>query len=205
MDPISSILLDADGVVQMPISDWRRRLEAAAGDCVRQDGFLGDIFAAEDRCVTGELDFATALQDVMHKWECNADIDEILNLWTLIEPNPHVLQMIDDLRKSGKRVYLATNQHRHRARYMANVLGYENLFDQSFYSCDVGHAKPARAYFIELIRRLGLKVSESLFIDDRDANVAVAREVGLHAEQFHLMEGVDELRRTLRRYNINLE
>lgn len=204
MGPITSILLDADGVVQMPVPDWRSQLMAAAGDCGAQDGFLGDIFSAEERCVTGEMDFATALQGIVSKWQCDADVDRILELWTLIEPNPEVFHIIDELRKSGRRVYLATNQHRHRARYMTRELGYHERFDDCFYSCDLGHAKPSRAYFINLIERLTLKGSESLFIDDKDTNVAVARQVGLHAEQFHVMEGVDELRRTLRRYNIKL-
>lgn len=204
-EPIKIILLDADGVVQMPTPDWRDRLEALAGECGRDNQFLADIFAAEERCLTGQQDFASALDGVMKKWGCHASIDDILQLWTLIEPNQQVLGIINQLQQGGHSVCLATNQHPHRANYMSRELGYDQLFDRSFYSCELGHAKPSRAYFIELLDRLGHAGSEALFIDDRDSNVVVARQVGINAEQFHLMEGVDELRRKLRIHHINLD
>ena len=204
MDSIESILLDADGVVQMPAPEWREQLEKLAGNVNRADQFMSEIFDAERTCITGHQNFATALQTVMQRWQCNADVEEVLDLWTMIEPNAAVLQMVGELRDQGHRVYLATNQHKHRANYMAKVLGYDEMFDGAIYSCDLGVAKPERAYFIELIERLGLKSTTSLFIDDKDANVAVARQVGLHAEQFHLMEGVEALRRTLRYYDIRV-
>lgn len=178
------------------------RLESLAGD--RRQDFLAEVFAAERPCVTGGEDFAVALARVLERWQCDANVEDVLDLWTLIEPDAGILSLVADLRDRGCQVCLATNQQRHRARYMADVLGYDRLFDQSFYSCEVGLAKPERGYFIEVVERLGLKSYEILFVDDNDFNVAAARQIGLNAEQFHLMEGVDVLRERMRLYDIEV-
>ncbi|MCU0230714.1 MAG: HAD-IA family hydrolase [Acidobacteria bacterium] len=56
--------------------------------------------------------------------------------------------------------------------------------------------KPAPAFFRHALRRIGVEASAVLFVDDRDANVGAAREVGMRAVKF---EGADELDETLRR------
>lgn len=201
---IHSILLDADGVIQLPSPEWRRRLEALVPDQNRADEFLAELFAAERPCITGEQDFGLILEDILQRWQCGVSAGDVLDIWTLIEPSHEVLELVSELKQQGHRVCLATNQQRHRARYMSDVLGYDALFDASFYSCDVGHAKPDRSYFLHMMEKLDAKAGELLFIDDKDANVAVARDLGIHAEQFHLMEGAEVLRERLRIHRIEV-
>ena len=67
------------------------------------------------------------------------------------------------------------------ARERERCHGFEDVTDDIVYSHEVGLAKPdPRAY--ELVtRRLGVKAGEVLFLDDVDANVVAARELGWHA------------------------
>jgi putative hydrolase of the HAD superfamily len=58
---------------------------------------------------------------------------------------------------------------------MRKVLGYDALFDVSCYSCDLGVAKPAPAFFAEAARRIGADPSAILFVDDSAPNVDGAR------------------------------
>jgi len=191
-------------VIQSASPEWRRRLASLVPDGAQADEFLAEVFAAERPCITGEQDFAVVLEAILRRWQCNVNIDDALDIWTLIEPDHEVLAMVRQLQGQGHRVCLATNQQRHRARYMSDVLGYKNLFDASFYSCDIGHAKPDRSYFLNMMDQLGAKAGQLLFIDDKDANVAAARELGIQAEQFHLMEGVEVLRERLRIHRIDV-
>ncbi len=58
------------------------------------------------------------------------------------------------------------------------------LFETLIFSSEIGLAKPDPRAFAAALRRLGRSPDEVLFIDDRVANVAGAREAGLRALHF---------------------
>jgi len=64
---------------------------------------------------------------------------------------------------------------------MRKVLQYDRHFDEQFYSCELGVAKPDGAYFTAILDRLALSPDRVLFIDDNAKNVEAARAVGLTA------------------------
>ena len=55
-----------------------------------------------------------------------------------------------------------------------------SAFDEIIISCEVGMIKPDPAIFNLMLDRLGVKVDESVFIDDRIKNIDGAKELGLH-------------------------
>jgi len=75
MPTIRAVLLDADGVVQLPVSAWRASLGALCGEPSRADEFLTDVFGAERPCLTGALDFEVALGQVLRKWESTVSVE----------------------------------------------------------------------------------------------------------------------------------
>ena len=85
---------------------------------------------------------------------------------------------------------------------MQDERGYGGWFDQTFYSCDLGLAKPDPAYFRAILAAIDVPASSVLFIDDNEANVAGAASVGLQAELFDLSAGVEALVELLRRYGL---
>jgi putative hydrolase of the HAD superfamily len=111
----------------------------------------------------------------------------------MIEPDADMLHVVAALRQRGVGCHLATNQEPLRAAYMSEQLGYRQLFDREFYSCRLGAAKPDAAYFRTLLDRLELPPEAALFLDDNEANVASARAIGLHAEQFLVAAGRSRL------------
>ncbi|MGN6780659.1 MAG: HAD-IA family hydrolase, partial [Marmoricola sp.] len=65
-----------------------------------------------------------------------------------------------------------------------------------------GHAKPDPAYFAHIAEDLGLSLDELLFVDDSPSHVVAARQLGLHAEEWHHERDAGTLAALLRRYGV---
>jgi putative hydrolase of the HAD superfamily len=196
---IEAVLFDADGVIQRPAVGSRAAFEKLLGSRKASDvdEFMGDVFAVEQPALIARGEFEGSLADVLTEWQCQGNLDDALRAWTMIEVYTDIVEAIQRLRKSGLACCLATNQEAHRAKHMSRTLGYRDLFDREFYSCDVRSMKPDSQYFLRVIRKLELPAEHVAFLDDHDVNVAAAREVGLHAAQFEDKVGVGALWRAL--------
>jgi putative hydrolase of the HAD superfamily len=83
---------------------------------------------------------------------------------------------------------------------MHREMGYADLLDETFYSYELGVAKPDPGYFTAILERIGTPsgdVGGVLFVDDNAANVETARAVGLRAVHWHVDQGIDVLRAEL--------
>lgn len=202
MSSITTLLLDADGVIQKPGPGWRESLGALCGDELRREEFLEAVFEAERPCLTGERDFGTALEAVLDRWGSRSTLEEALSVWTRIEVSEDILGLVERLRRGGWRVALASNQQTHRAAHMSWALGYASRFDAQCYSCSLGAAKPQERFFTKTLATLDCPPEAALFIDDSPANVHSARAAGLSAEVFSLDQGHAALQDILRSYGI---
>ncbi len=61
---------------------------------------------------------------------------------------------------------------------------FEEMCDLIIYTHEEGIAKPERCIFELTCKRLGIQPTEIVFLDDVEANVAAAREFGIHAILF---------------------
>lgn len=192
---IEAVLFDADGVIQRPSAGWRDRLVPLlppGDDDV--EGFLGKIFDAERPALADGSDVAPAFEALLRRRGSTADPAGILSMLNDIIVHSEILGVVDRLRESGIRCYLASNQQRHRATYMSETLGFRQRFDREFYSCFVGYAKPSRAYFERVLAVIQVPPDRVLFLDDQEENVAGARRLGIHASVFMLHCSADNLR-----------
>jgi putative hydrolase of the HAD superfamily len=200
MSAVTTVLFDADGVLQRPSRDWWSRLTSLVpGD---GEGFIADLMAAEKPALVGKVDFRDAVGDVLRRWGSPVTVDEALAPWSWFEAEPSVVALIQSLRAAGVPCHLATNQQGYRRAIMQDERGYGAWFDRTFYSCDLGLAKPDPAYFRAILGVLEVPASSVLFIDDNVANVAGAASVGLQAEYYDLADGVPALVELLRRYEL---
>ena len=198
------VLFDADGVLQRPANDARSELAAVLADAGDADlvAFLEEIQAAEFPALDGSADFVDTLAPVLARRGVATSADELLHVWQHVVVDPEMVAAVEKLNAAGLVCALATNQHRQRARVMQATLGYERIFAQRFYSCDIGLAKPDPAYFHYAISRLEVDPASVLFVDDVPANVAAARSVGLHSEVFTRDAGRPELTRILAGFDL---
>ena len=182
---IKTILFDADGVVQTTSEVFFKQLGGLVASA-HQDEFMQQVFEAELPCLAGEADFLTELEGILSKWAVSVPAIEVLEYWHLIEPHVGVLGLVQELRRGGYHCCLATNQQQHRAGYMQDSLMYRNYFDEGFYSCELGAAKPSTDYFVRVLSNLETPAEETLFIDDNQNNLDGAAETGLQTLHFDL-------------------
>ena len=204
---VRAVLFDADGVLQTT----PRFLGMAAGllpagdDDI--DGFLADLLEVERPALVGNAVLPAGVAKLLRDRGSSASLEEAMTLWTEIAVDPSTRAVVEELRAGGMRCYLASNQHWDRARYMSEALGYRELFDAEFYSCDLGRAKPSADYFRLVLEGVGVPPGEVLFLDDKRANVEAARGIGIRASVFEIQEGADNrgpLLRVLSQYGVRL-
>ena len=199
---IKVILFDADGVIQKSARAFVPSLKSIAAASQKKTTLftrlyaavgakpstakqiMNDIFTAEQPCMVSSKDFPSAIEKVLSKWEIDVPLAEVLAIWKHITPYPEVLELIKTLQAKGYSCGLATNQQSYRGKIMQNELGYDDLFDHNFYSYEMGVKKPDTKYFEHIVSKLKIPVSQLLFIDDKDTNVAAAKQVGLEAFVF---------------------
>jgi putative hydrolase of the HAD superfamily len=180
------VLFDADGVVQSGPGDLLEQVTGLLPEGVDPAAFVTALFEAELATLTGDADFVAVVQWTLDAHGADtAGAERLAALWHRLETDPRTVAAITALRAGGTRCYLATNQHAFRTAYMREHLGYAELFDGQFYSCELGVAKPDPAYFTRIVRELGVEPGQVLFLDDNAANVRGAHEAGLHAVLFH--------------------
>lgn len=193
---VHTVLFDADGLLQHPEAGWVERLSRFDAD--DPEGFLLELWAAERPALEGK----ESLIDSVRRLLAARGLDEaqaqaVCDLWDNIEVDDEAWQLVRDVAAAGVRCHLATNQQSYRRDLMID-LGYGDLVEEAFYSCDLGHAKPDPAYFRAILDRLGVGPEGIVFVDDRPDNVEAAASVGLSAHVHDPASGADGLRGVLR-------
>lgn len=194
--PVSVLLWDADGVLQHPRHEWRPRLETWGGP-----GFAEALFAAELPALRGEEPFRKSLERLLRERpDVTAGVGDLLGLWEQVDGDPAAVALVGEVAASGVTCVLATNQQDHRKAFLRRTFGYDDVFERSFYSCDVGAMKPEPAYFERVLEGLGIPLADADtvgFVDDSRANVETARGLGIRAVHHDPATGVGGLRRDL--------
>lgn len=96
-------------------------------------------------------------------------------------------QLVCDIKKSGKGLYLLSNISVKFAESYTNVKWIKELlscFDGLVLSGEIGMVKPNKEIFEYLLNKFNLKADECLFIDDNASNVNAAMTMGIGAYQF---------------------
>lgn len=115
-----------------------------------------------------------------------ADIDRYLDRWqeTIAGPIDDVVAVLDDLRASPVALYVLSNFSAELFRQAWPRFGFLEWFDGVVVSGDVGLVKPDPRIYQVLVARHGLTPARTIFIDDREDNVAAARDAGMIGLRF---------------------
>jgi len=141
-------------------------------------------------CLIGKADLKEVIKDYLPKWGWKGNVEEFLNYWFNAENHidQRVVEVINKLKKSGIKCFLATNQEKYRTQYLRKEMGFENIFDQVFSSAEVGNKKSQPEFFDFILKKTGLNKDEIQFWDDTDKNVASAKEYGFDARLYRNFE-----------------
>jgi putative hydrolase of the HAD superfamily len=104
-----------------------------------------------------------------------------------LDPNEPLIELMRELRDSGYRMALLTNNVREWEPLWRSMLPVDEIFELVVDSGFEGVRKPDPEIYERTVDRLGGGVghAECLFVDDVEVNVAAARELGMTAIQFH--------------------
>ncbi len=117
-------------------------------------------------------------------------------------PNADTITLVRALAETGRyRLMTLNNESAELNAHRLSLFGLASIFVAFFSSCWLGVTKPSRRIY-ELA--LGMSQAEpprSVFIDDREQNLAPARALGMHALRFTT---VDALRRDLAALDVTI-
>ena len=157
--PIRAVLFDADGVLQIIGTPWRRALAEAGGE-----EFATRLLAEEGPTLEGRQRLLPFLEELAGQ---------------RATPDAAARRLVTDLRAAGYLTVLATNQQWERREWMRAHLDYDGLCDIDAYSCTLGAAKPDPRYFTAVLSLADTRPDRALFVDDSAANIAGAASLGI--------------------------
>ena len=93
-----------------------------------------------------------------------------------------VIELLETLKASGKRIYLLSNAQSDFTRPEITLLGLDKYLDGIFISSEVGVKKPGKEFYEKLIDTYALEPSKSIMIgNDIKADILGAKAVGLNS------------------------
>ena len=97
-----------------------------------------------------------------------------------------VTDLLEALKKTGKKIYLLSNAQRIFTEYEMHTLGIAKYFDDIFISSTCGVKKPDSRFFQLLIDKYNLDITKSIMIgNDGISDIAGAKSVGLDTFYIH--------------------
>ena len=141
----------------------------------RFDYDKGHLTAAEYwQKVAGKQLLTPATIDKLTEFDCLSwmQFDKVMWDW------------IDDLRAGGKRVAMLSNLPRDLGEFLKVHTDKLSHFDHLTLSYELGAIKPEPAIYEHCLEGLGTSPEQTIFFDDRIANIQGAELLGIHAIQF---------------------
>ncbi len=181
---IKVVLLDVDGVI-VNSEMWSNQL---SNDYGIDPSIVDPFFRKEFQdCLNGKTDLKETIAPYLKKWGWEKSVDELLEYWfkaehKIFEP---LVVYIQNLRLKGFKCYLATNQERHRTKYLLDQMGFEDRFDGIFASANIGYQKSKKEFFEHILNALEpIQNNEILFWDNSLEHLEVAKKVGILTEHY---------------------
>jgi len=106
--------------------------------------------------------------------------------WTT--QNPAMLAWAAQLKAHGLLIAILSNMGDSVLANMQKKFDWLSRFDVLVWSFQLGMVKPDPAIYHHLIEKLGTRAEETLFLDDRPANVEAAEAIGIRAIRFTTIE-----------------
>ena len=168
--------------------DPRHLFRKLFDDAARMEWFLANVFtsAVNLECDRG-LAFADAVAMLTARHPEYAEAIRAFDArWPEMVPGAIAgsVALLEEVRRKGIPDYAITNFSREKFPLAAERFAFLRRFRMVVVSGEEGLVKPDRAIFDLFLSRAGLAAADCVFIDDSAANVAGARDVGMHALHF---------------------
>ncbi|HEY3874766.1 MAG TPA: HAD family phosphatase [Candidatus Kapabacteria bacterium] len=180
-ESIRNIIFDLGNVLNRCDLDWGIRELAANSTAdeatIRAWLAESDVIDRFDSGALSEEGFQNELARVVG-W--NGTLELLRTIWQeMLSEDIEMVGLLRALQEKGLHVYVLSNINPMHARLLDSSLKFILDAHGYVFSCEVGMIKPNREIFEHTLEKFSLVASETIFIDDREANVAAARELGM--------------------------
>jgi putative hydrolase of the HAD superfamily len=209
MPDLEAVISDFGGVLTTPLLPSFMALQNEIGvspehfgqalRAVTEEDGVNPLFAMERGEIT-ELAFLERLGDgleplVGHRPHLHRFRELFIGT---LHPNAEMIDLMRELRESGLRMAMLTNNVREWEPLWRAKLPVDEIFETVVDSAFVGCRKPEARIYEITVQRLGLAPEACLFVDDIEVNVNGARELGLRAIHFRdNAQAIGEIRAAL--------
>lgn len=139
----------------------------------------------------GHLTGTAFWQKLLHDAGLSQDTVEELNQWDArmwTTQNPAMVAWQQQLKKRGLLTAILSNMGDSVLASIEREFAWIKNFDVLVWSFQLGIAKPDPAIYEYVLKLLGTRPEETLFLDDRSINIEAARALGFQALQFSTVE-----------------
>lgn len=191
MSGINQLLFDIGGVLGSNGWDREQRAEAVARFGLDAEDFQYRHEETVGAFEAGQISLDEYLDVTVFSRDRDFTRDDFKTfMFELSAPWPESLDVVRRLRQNIRgrptRVRLATlnNESRELNEYRIRHFGLCDLFDVFFSSCWLGVRKPTRQIYERVLGMTQADPARSVFVDDRDQNLAPARALGMRTIHF---------------------
>ncbi len=133
--------------------------------------------------------------NLLEKYKIETSEKKFFDLWlNNFKAKKDVVDLAISLKKNYK-ISVISDNFLERAGFFRKKVRWFRNFDYSLFSSDIGYTKKSPKMFLKLIKDLKIKPEETVFIDDDEKNVNVARSVGMNGIVF---KNIDQLKKELK-------
>jgi putative hydrolase of the HAD superfamily len=104
--------------------------------------------------------------------------------WGALEPNGEMIALMRELKASGLKMAILTNNVREWEPLWRAMLPVDEIFEEIVDSAFVGCRKPEARIYELTLERIGMPAGACLFIDDLQPNIEGAEAAGMNAVHF---------------------
>jgi putative hydrolase of the HAD superfamily len=181
---LTTPLFEAFAAIQEDFGISAEELTAAMKALTERDG-QNPLFPLE-RGEVSEAEFLTHLGGMLEEQlgrETHVHRFRVA-LFEGLDPNPPMIELMRELRASGLRMAMLTNNVREWEPLWRSMLPVDEIFEEVVDSGFVGHRKPEPRIYEITVERIGVPFERCLFVDDLEPNIEAAEALGMRAVHF---------------------
>src|SRR5260221_4464466 len=150
-----TLLIDLDGVIIKARHKFFSQRLAEEFNIPNDD--IMEFFKGEyGLAARGKASIREILPKYLAKWGSHSSVDDFLKYWFEGEKDidSEVLKRITELRDSGVKVYIVSDNEKERVEYLTRELGLDQIVDGGFYSYQLGYKKSEAEFFKTILVNL---------------------------------------------------
>jgi len=169
-------------------------IEAMASACgLPIDDFQRYYWQLREEFDRADLDAPTYWHEIGHRSGASLTAEQVKNAIRLdceswSRPCVRTMQWVQEICQAGIQTAVLSNMPLALRQYIDANCDWLKGFNHKVFSCDVFSIKPDEKIYMHCLEQLQLHPDQTLFLDDKSANVQAAHKIGMHSVLFTTLD-----------------